>query len=357
MHSGRQKKVRGKLTEGGYDAFLVSGISNIRYLTGFSGSTALLLFTKESSHLILDFRYITQAQEETHGVEIYRQKEGQVKAMAALLGKRSKAKVAFESEVVIHDFYRQMLEELPKAQFSPVKGWVEQLRMVKQAEEIKLITTAARIAINALRETLPKVKIGEREDVVAAELEYSMKKNGAERAAFDTIVASGFRASMPHARAGRKIITRRELVKLDFGAFAWGYNSDITRTFVMGPPSPKQKAVYGVVKKAQETALSVIKPGIRTSDIDKAARDVITKEGYGKAFGHNAGHGVGLDIHEAPRLSAQDETVVQEGMVFTVEPGIYLPDWGGVRIEDTVVATANGCKILTPYDKELRELG
>lgn len=357
MYSSRHKKIRDKMKEGAYDAFLVSNLSNIRYLTGFTGSTALLLLTKESSNLILDFRYLTQAQEETHGVEIYRQKESQIKAVADLLGKRSKAKVAFEGEVVIYDFYRQLQEALPKRELSFVKGWVEQLRMIKNTEEVKLIATSARIAIGALREILPKVKVGVREDLVAAELEYSMKKNGAERAAFDTIVASGFRASMPHARASRKVISGRELVKIDFGAFARGYNSDITRTFAMGTPTSKQKTLYQIVKKAQEAALAAVKPGVNTSDIDKTARDVITKEGYGKTFGHNTGHGVGLDIHESPRLSPQNGTIVQEGMVFTVEPGIYLPEWGGIRIEDTVVVTARGCEILTPYDKELKVLG
>lgn len=348
-------KLRKFMNANDLHAMLVSKAENVRYFSGFSGSAGMLLITKSSNKLLTDFRYIEQATAQAKQFEIVRYSATLWKTLADLVKNSDISKIGFEGDFITYDGYLEIVDTLPMVSLVPVK--LDNLRMAKDAAEIVSIKKAVEIADNAFLQILSFIKPGMTEQDVALQLEYYMRKLGAEKPAFDTIMASGVRGALPHGRASEKVIEVGDFVTMDFGAVYKGYHSDITRTICMGKANTRQKEIYGIVLEAQLAGVKAVAPGKVGKEIDLVSRDIITNAGFGEFFGHGLGHGLGLNIHEEPRLSPTNiHTVLLENMVVTVEPGIYLPNWGGVRIEDTVLVSTEGCQILTASSKQLIEL-
>lgn len=349
-------RLREKLKAEKLDGILLLNDSNIRYMSDYSGSDAYVIITDHSSALITDSRYTEQAEEECKSFEIIRWGKpllGLQETIQDICTKNGIKKMAFESQHITFEVYDKMVKALPEVLLIPTSGLVEDLRSIKTEEEIQCIRKAAQFADDAFTEILKYIRPGVSEKDVERELQYLIKKQGADDIAFSSIVASGKRSSLPHAIPSDKKIANGDFVTLDFGAMYKGYRSDMTRTIIMGAADDKQKEIYEIVKAAQATASKAIKAGTPCKVADAGARDYITNAGYGDYFGHGLGHGVGLDIHEEPYLSHASEKVLEAGNIVTVEPGIYLPNWGGVRIEDTVVVCENGIEVLTRSSKEL----
>ena len=351
--SERVKRVRELLTTQKIDAVVVSKTENLRYVSGFSGDSATLIVTKKNALIVTDSRYTEQAAAEAKGFAVAEQKDGLLKKTAELLRELSCRRVGFEGNALIFDDWRILTAAAKEIDFSPVK--IEHLRETKDETEISAIKKACAIADAAFAEVLGFLRPGLRENEVAAQLEYFMRKRGAERPSFTTIVASGVRGSLPHGTATNKLINDGEFVTMDFGAVYDGYCSDITRTVAVGKADARQKEVYAVALEAQLAGLAALRAGKSGIEVDRAARDSMGD--YAQYFGHSLGHGVGLEIHENPRLSSKSKCEsLPINAVVTVEPGIYIPGWGGLRIEDTVRVTATGCERLTLSPKELIEV-
>lgn len=341
--------------EHGLQGMLITKPENRRYFSGFSGSAGMLLISNNENHLVTDFRYIEQATAETEQYHIVRYTVNSYETLKSITDKLKVTTIGFESDFVTYDMYTKLTEHIPNLHLMPVQ--VDALRMVKDANEIATIKKAVDIADHAFSRILSFIKPGISEQAVALELEYHMGRFGAEKPAFDTIVASGKRGALPHGKASAKIIEYGDFVTMDFGAVYQGYHSDITRTICVGRADTRQRQIYHIVLAAQLAGVQAVTPGKTGQEIDAVSRKVIADAGFGEYFGHGLGHGLGLNIHEDPRLSpANTETIVMENMVVTVEPGIYLPEWGGVRIEDTVLVNAGGCQILTDSSKQLIEI-
>ena len=353
----RIKKIQAILKGLNLDALMVTELSQIRYLCGYTGSNGILVIFHNEAHFVTDFRYKAQVGKEVKGAKIMiaqRDLYTEIQKIKPLNAKNLRLGY-LEAYMTVKNL--AMLKTLlPNALFAPTTFIVETLASVKDNDEIKNIQKAVDIADVAFGRILQIIKPGIRESEVAAELEYQMKMLGSEDPSFETIIASGYRSALPHGRASYKVIKQGEFVTLDFGAIYAGYHSDITRTVVVGKASAQQKKIYGLVLKSQIAGTRKAKAGLKGSAVDKHVRDIITKGGYGKNFGHGLGHGIGLLIHEEPRLSPLSDTVLQSNMVVTVEPGIYIDGWGGVRIEDDVVITRNGCRVMNKADKSLLEL-
>jgi Xaa-Pro aminopeptidase len=334
------------------DALLVTSPPNIRYLSGFTGSEGVLILTHDANWLLVDGRYITQAQEQAPLSEAlcYKQKG---KAVCTILQDCAVKTCGFESERMSVAVHGSLHSGLKAIELVPLAAELDDLRQLKDPAEIEQLAATAALASQALLQIVSTMVPGQTERELALALEFAMKRAGAEGIAFDFIVASGERGALPHGRASDKTIQRGELVTVDFGAVCNGYHSDETVTVAVGSTDARQREIYGVVKEAHDLALSAVRPGVTLAGLDVIARDHIAGKGYGEYFGHGLGHGVGLEIHENPVLNSQSRAIAQEGMVFTVEPGIYIPGWGGIRIEDTVVVTADGCHLLTKVDKSL----
>jgi len=336
----------------GADALLVIGLVNIRYLSGFSGSDGALFITAADRILICDSRYTLQASDEADCctiVEYSRMLEG----ISTLARERACRRIAFDAEVTTVSMLKALSDVMPEVEFLPIADQLDQLRAVKCSEEIRAIEYSAEIASTAFIKLLPAIRPGVSERALAIELEMLMKRGGADEKAFDFIVASGERGAMPHGRPTDRLLRSGELVTFDFGACCSGYNSDETVTVAIGEVDRKLLEVYRIVKEAHDLALAAVKPGIECRALDQIAREHIENCGYGEFFGHGLGHGVGLEIHEKPTVSSRSLQSLEEGMIITVEPGIYISGLGGVRIEDMVLVTADGCRMLSGVDKEL----
>lgn len=334
----------------GIDGFLVTEIHNIRYLTGFTGSSGLLLITKRENIFVTDFRYQEQAEKEIQGWDIHIARVGMIKAAKNLSRKIKIKKLGFESSVS-YEVFRKLSENL---NLKACKGLIEKLREIKDIVEINLIKEAIRRAETAFCEVRPYIKQGMKERAIALRLEEGLKKRGCRHILFEVIVASGSNSAMPHARPTEKKLNKGDLVIIDWGGEADGYFSDMTRTLLIeGESINKKKEIYHVVLEANKKAIAHVSPGIESSKVDGFARDVIYKAGYGKFFGHGTGHGIGLQVHELPRITRNVREVIKENMVFTIEPGIYLPGIGGVRIEDMVRVKSDGSEVLTRLPKKL----
>lgn len=317
----------------GVDAMLVQNLSNVRYLTGFSGSSGILLLEKKKSLFFTDFRYQEQSETEVGtAAEIVVFKTTSTEAVLAYLKGSRVRNLGVESSMRLDTF--EAFTSGFKGKLTTTTGIVEKVRQVKGETELKDLKKAFAIADKSFAKLLRFIKPGKREIEIAARLEYIMRMEGSDGASFATIIASGERASCPHAHPTDRKIRAGEMVKIDFGAVWNGYHSDMTRTVFMGKADKKFREIYGIVLEAQKRAIAAIKPGVIGIDIDKIARDHIASKGYGDNFGHSLGHSLGLDIHEMPAFSTKCSDVIKTGMVLTVEPGIYLPGWGGVRIED-----------------------
>lgn len=351
----RLRKLRRFMSEYGLSSILISKPENRRYFSGFTGSAGMLLISQNANHLLTDFRYIEQAAAETRQYDILRYTASPYESLAEITAKLDVTTMGFESDFATYDIYSKLVECMPGLQLIPVQ--IDSLRMVKDENEIALIKTAVEIADHAFSHILSFIKPGITEQAVALELEHHMRKMGAEKPAFDTIMASGKRGALPHGKASQKLIALGDFVTMDFGAVYQGYHSDMTRTICMGSATGRQREIYGIVLAAQLAGVQATRPGKTGKDIDAVARKVIADAGFGEYFGHGLGHSLGLNIHEDPRLSPSGgQTILMENMVVTVEPGIYLPEWGGVRIEDTVLVSVDGCQILTASSKELIEI-
>jgi len=347
-----RERVGDSLAEAGVDALVVTAAANIRYLTGFAGSNGLLVLLRRDSVFFTDPRYTLQAARQVSG-EVKITKGPLVPAAAEWLKKKRLGKVGFERNNIRFEQYELLAAALS---VTPVIGVIERLRMVKSAAEIDKIRASVRINSAAFERALTAVKPGMTESAFAGLIEYRMRLLGAAGPAFETIVAAGANAAFPHARPGAARIGEGQLVLVDMGATLDGYTSDMSRMFHLGPPPRKVKQLYAAVLEAQLAALDAVQPGTTGGAIDAAARRVLKAAGLGDAFVHSTGHGLGLEIHENPRIGRKDKTRMEAGMAITVEPGIYLEGWGGIRIEDTVVVTERGCEVLTPTSKELRVL-
>jgi Xaa-Pro aminopeptidase len=338
----------------GIDGIIISDLTNVRYLSGFRGSSACLLVAKKARLFFTDFRYEEHAKKQIRGFDILIQKEPRPRLLmekACSLGIRT---LGFEASAS-YEFYRSLLRKGPRIR--AVTNLVEDLRRVKDAHETALIGKAVERAEMAFTEVLPNIRKGTTELQIAARLEESLRNRGCASLPFDIIVAAGANSSMPHARPTANRIKAGDLVVVDWGGEAEGYFSDMTRTFLMqGSGLAKKKEIYETVLKANMAAIGAVQDGVRARAIDRTARDVIKTAGYADFFGHGTGHGVGLNVHELPRISRVGRESVRKGMVFTIEPGIYLPGTGGVRIEDMVLTGERGCKVLTSLRKELEIL-
>ncbi|EIW01265.1 M24 family metallopeptidase [Thermoanaerobacter siderophilus] len=350
----RLQNLRELMKEKDIEAFVIYKFVNVTYITGFTGDDSVALVTHNKAIFITDGRYTEQAQKEVKDFEVIEHKTGIKEVLKEYIKTLEIKKLAFE-ENISYGQYRE-LKELLEIELIPQANLVETLRMVKDEEEIENIKKAQNITDRAFEHLLKFIKVGMTEKEVALELEYFMKKQGAEDLSFDTIVASGKRSSLPHGKASEKVIEKGDFVTIDFGCKVGGYCSDMTRTIVMGKASEKQKEIYNIVLEAQQKAIDNIRAGITSKEADLLARSVIEEKGYGQYFSHSLGHGVGLEVHEAPSLSFKKEEILKEGAIVTVEPGIYIPDFGGVRIEDMVLLKEDGVINLTKSPKYLIEL-
>ncbi|PAD22186.1 M24 family metallopeptidase [Terribacillus saccharophilus] len=346
------EKLRALMEKKNLDAFIVTSAQNRRYISGFTGSAGLLIITKSKQLFITDFRYIEQATEQAPDFEIIEHKQSIIQEAAAQLLKEGAQQAGFEHEDVTFALYQQF-QNAVHADLIPASGLIEELRLIKSEAELAIMKTAAEIADAAYTHILTFVKPGMKEIEVSNELEFFMRKQGATQSSFDTIVASGYRSALPHGVASDKEIQKGELVTLDYGALYNGYCSDITRTFAVGEISDKLREIYDIVLEANLRGVAGVKPGITGKEADALTRDYINEKGYGQYFGHSTGHGLGMDVHESPALSFRSDTVLKPGMVVTVEPGIYIPEVGGCRIEDDLVLTADGSERLTFSTKDL----
>ncbi len=353
----RQQRLRDamKAFEPPCDAMLISSRHNLRYLTGFTGSNGLAIVTQSETIFFTDPRYTLQAAQEVTG-KVRALKGPLLNHTAALVTRRKWRRLGYEPDHLTAGQLDLLKSKTSKRQsFEARAGVVEKLRMVKSVDELAAIRQSVLTNSRALDLGLRQMKTGMTEAELAGEIDYRMRQLGAEKSSFDTIVASGSRSALPHAHPTRARIEAGALL-IDMGAFENGYASDMTRTFFVGTPKPKLARLYKAVLEAQLAAIDAVRPGVRASAIDRAARNVLKAHGLDKAFMHSTGHGLGLEIHEPPRLGKKDKTKLETDMAITIEPGAYIENLGGVRIEDTVIVTANGCEILTPTPKELMVL-
>jgi Xaa-Pro aminopeptidase len=327
-------------------------LPNIRYLAGFTGSNALLLVTRDSATLFTDPRYTIQASQESDCTVVVAKKQ-LLPALLKLVVKRGIRRLGIEPSRMHVDTLAQLEKDGKGLAFTALPPVVEQLRTVKSADEIAAIRASVETNSRAYAKALTKVKANSSENDIAAEIEYWQRRFGAEGIAFESIVAAGERSALPHARPTRERVGTGRLLLIDIGALQSGYCSDMTRVVHLGTPGTKAKQLYRAVLEAQLAAIDAVRSGVTAGRVDRAARRVLEQHGLAKQFVHSTGHGLGLEIHESPRLGRSDKTRLEAGMVVTIEPGAYVEGFGGVRIEDTVLVTDRGCEILTPTSKEL----
>jgi len=346
------EQLRSKFQELGIDGILVTSNYNRSYISGFTGTSGVVLISNDRAQFITDFRYTEQASEQCVGYEIVQHTGSIVEEIAKQVVELGIKSLGFEQSHVTFAEYKTY-EQAIKAELVPVSNVIENLRLIKTPQEINILKDAAKIADAAFAHILTVLKPGMTELEVSNELEFFMRKQGATSSSFDIIVASGKRSALPHGVATNKIIENGDMVTLDFGALYNGYISDITRTVAVGDPGEKLKEIYQIVLEAQLKGVEGIKAGITGIQADALTRDHITAKGYGEYFGHSTGHGIGLEVHEGPGLSKKSSTILVPGMVVTCEPGIYIAGLGGVRIEDDLIITEVGNEVLTFSPKEL----
>lgn len=346
------EKLRASLGNESLDGLIITNPYNRRYISGFTGTAGLVLVTAEDQIFMTDFRYTEQAAEQAKGFEVIEHKKSIIKEVAEQIKSRGLKRVGFEQDDLTYSTHQQYAKEID-VELVPTSNIVEKIRMIKTDEELEIMYKAAEISDLAYDYVLKNAKAGMTEIEVSNMLEFEMRKHGATSSSFDTIVASGVRSALPHGVATDKRIQEGELVTLDFGALYKGYCSDMTRTFAVGEISDQLRDIYDTVLQAHLKGLEGIKAGMTGKEADALTRDYITEKGYGDKFGHSTGHGLGLEVHEAPSLSSQDETILEENMVVTVEPGIYIANIGGCRIEDDIIVTKDGNKSLNKSPKEL----
>ena len=355
MKKRRIQRAVNILREKKVDALLINDLTNVRYLSGFTGSEASVIITPEAFFILVDSRYTSQAKIEAPLFQISKISK-RIEDTAKLITRLKLKKIGFDAKNISYSDFKELEEKLSHCKLIPIEEPLLKLRVSKEKDEIKIITKAISIATFGFNQVKGQIKTGITEKEIALELEIALKRAGADKLPFDIIVASGKRSALPHGIASNKKIGRGELVTIDFGVQYQGYCTDETCTLINGKPTTKQKKIFSIAKDAHDRAIERIKPGISSKKVDQAARDYISKKGFGKYFGHGTGHGVGLSVHEEPQLSPLKNETLEEGMIITIEPGIYIPNWGGVRIEDMVLVTRDGCEVLTVLPKRLEAL-
>ncbi|MCC6123952.1 MAG: aminopeptidase P family protein [Pirellulales bacterium] len=354
----RREKVRRAMRKLGVEALLVTDFTNVTYLTGFTGEDSYLLVRDEGETLLTDGRFTTQLSEECPDLDLLVRKPGISILQAAVRALKTSeiGRLAIEADSMTVGLEDKLSDKLTNLAIMPTTGLVEKLRIIKDREEIELIRVAIRQAEKAYGVIRASLRPEMTEKQICDELEYQFRLFGAKNAAFPSVIAIGARAALPHATPGRDRLGAENHLLIDWGVCEGLYRSDLTRTLAIGRIPPKFARVYKTVLDAQRKGIEAVKPGAISQDVDHAARNVIAKAGFGRRFTHGLGHGIGLQVHEAPRLAAKNQTVLKPGMVVTVEPGIYIPGWGGVRIEDDVLVTRHGHEVLTHVPKELDEM-
>jgi Xaa-Pro aminopeptidase len=362
-YRGRQQRLRSELTTRKLSALLVTHLPNIRYLTGFTGSSASLIVPFQGTPAFFtDGRYAEQVAQEVKGVNVRITSVGALRSAVEHLSKRTRWTVGVEAQKISVSEYEQVRKLAPKVTFRPTTDIVEHLRWIKDKDELRTIQGAIELASKVFDAVIPEIVPGVLESALAAEIEYMSKRLGATGMSFDTIVAAGKRSALPHGRASEAPVPAKGFVIFDFGVIVDGYCSDMTRTVHVGRTDKRAERIYNAVLAAQLAGIKAVKAGVETSQVDQAARKVLEKAGLGGYFTHSTGHGVGLEIHESPGLRKKPKAAgtmkvkadrLEAGMVVTIEPGVYIPGWGGVRIEDMVLVTDSGCDVLTPTAKEL----
>ena len=349
-----KKKIRAE----NLDGMIITHGDHLRYLTGYTGSNGLLLVTRKESLFFTDFRYADQAREQVTGAKPEIVEKGDLITRLAEFERLNEVNVryGFASQYLTVDERNRLVHALPKAIVVKADAVINDLGWVKDSAELKAIKKAVQISDTAFERILGLIEPGIRERELAAELEYQMIMLGSEKRAFETIVASGPRSAMPHGIASSKKVKKGEFITFDFGATVDGYVSDITRTVVLGKATRRQKRIYDIVLRSQKAGIRKVRAGVIGRDVDEACRKVIKKSGYGKNFGHGTGHGIGFYVHTGPSVGSKSEDKLKVNNVITIEPGIYISGWGGVRIEDDVVVTRNGGKVLNKAEKKLLEL-
>ncbi|WP_269148246.1 M24 family metallopeptidase [Planococcus antarcticus] len=355
MNTLKLQKLRTEMKRREVGAILVTSPFNLRYITEFTGTAGLAIITPERAIFITDFRYTEQANDQIKEFEVVQAEKNLMDQAVQTIKSLGIQTLAFEQDYMTYATAIQYKTKMD-AELEPISDLIEKIRMVKTPEEVSILKAAAKIADDAFEHICGFIRPGLKELEVSNELEFFMRKQGATSSSFDIIVASGLRSALPHGVASDKVIEKGDMITLDYGALYNGYISDITRTVAVGEPSAQMKEIYDIVLKAQELGVEKIGPGMSGIEADAIARDFIKSKGYGEAFGHSTGHGIGLEVHESPGLSFRSETVLEPGMAVTVEPGIYLPGIGGVRIEDDILITESGNERLTNSTKELRIL-
>ena len=358
-YNSRLKSLRTTLQDKNTEAFLITHIPHIRYITGFSGSTAMLLILKENKAVFFtDFRYLNQSRTELSGseTEIRIVKDNYLGSVSACLADRKIGSLAIQPKNMTCYQFSELKMKSPKIKLILADDICEKIIRIKSRWECEAITNAARIADELFLklQTWYKEDISEKE--IAARLEYEGRLLGAEGTSFPSIIASGKNAALPHAQTTDKHPVRGEMILADYGQKWQGYCSDMTRTVCLGKADTKTREIYSIVLEAQESALRRVKAGISCAEIDRTARKIIEDAGYGEQFGHGLGHGVGIEVHEGPKLSPTSRDILKAGMVITIEPGIYIPDWGGIRIEDIITVTETGYNNLAHSEKKLLEI-
>ncbi len=354
-HQLRRAELAGRLPALELDALLITALSNVRYLTGFTGSNAQLLVTGDASVLVTDGRYVEQASHETDELSIRMARELGA-PLAELATELDLTRIGFEDDDVTVAAHGRWSEALGGVELVGTRGEVARQRWIKDPEELEHLRSAQRVTDQAFEDVLDWIALGQTERQVAHQLERMIHRDGADGLSFESIVAFGEQAAEPHHHPGHRVLAEGDAIKLDFGALWQGYHADMTRTVAFGEPPPILKKVHDVVQAAQQAGIDAVRAGVLASDVDAAARGVIEDAGYGERFAHGLGHGVGLDIHEGPGLSRDSGDVLPAGAVVTIEPGIYLPGIGGVRIEDMVEVTDDGCRVLGASSRDLIEL-
>jgi Xaa-Pro aminopeptidase len=349
----RRERLAARLPEIGADAFLVTRLPNVRYLTGFTGSNGQLVLTPGRGVFLTDGRYTEQSRREVPDLERRTYGAEFATAFADTCRDAGVARVAFESGGLTYRFYEDLKEKAAGVELVPTREEVEGLRWVKEPDEIAMIQRAQDITDEGFERILPKLVEGITEREAALELEWSMRQAGAEGLAFGAIVAFGESSAEPHHHPSDRALARGDVVKMDFGALYAGYHSDMTRTVAFGEPPEELRRIHDLVARSQQAGIDAVRAGVAGKDADALARQVIDEAGYGEGFSHSLGHGVGLEIHEGPTLRGPSEDVLPENAVVTVEPGVYVPGLGGVRIEDMVVVTADGCRVMPRSPREL----
>lgn len=360
-YSARQNNLALQLRDAGVDALLVTHLPNIHYLCGFTGSAGALLFIagerKPKLIFYTDGRYTQQAAEQVQGAKVVIGKKAAFLETCQRLESARFKTLGFESEHLAHAAYGQLRECVPgKTRLKPLSGAVEELRAIKDPDEIEQIRAAVLLGADLFQTALSTIRPGATESLVAGEIELQARRTGAERMSFDTIVAAGPRSALPHGRASAQEIPADGFIILDYGVILAGYCSDMTRTVHVGRASQAHRRMYQAVREAQFASIEAVRPGVEAGKVDAAGRTLLKKAGYGAYFTHSTGHGVGIEVHERPRLAKGQTQKLMPGMVVTIEPGIYLPAEGGVRIEDMVLVTESGHEVLTPTTRDLIEL-